>query len=175
MAMRYSKTRFRGAPRPITDSFIERAGRIGALEVKSSQAPLPRLLFEHANDRFARTSSLRPRSEVTKPYFAATVKKSDSHYSTVCFGDDAEIIFRRQPREKVPWGLVLEPFGQRVGVTVVVERAQFGDRAPQYPGCRLGVSWLGFAHRNRHMRRPTMTRSRSMSSSAATLGNTPQR
>src|SRR5258706_10243989 len=113
MAMRYSKTRFRGAPRPITDSFIERAGRIGAVEVKPPQAPLPRLLFEHANDRFARTSSLRPRSEVTKPYLAAPVKKSNSHYSTACFRDDAKIIFRRQPREKVPRGLVREPLGQR--------------------------------------------------------------
>src|SRR6266853_3700890 len=126
--------------------------------MKFSQAPLSRLLFERDKDRLAQTLSLRPRSEVTKPYFAAPVKKSNSRYSTACFRDDAEIIFRRQPREKVPRGLVREPWGQRVGVTAVVERAQFGDRAPQYPGCRLGVSWLGFAHRNRYMRRPTMTR-----------------
>src|SRR6266850_2870045 len=143
--------------------------------MKFSRAPLPRLLFEHPKDRLAQTLSLRPRSEITKPYFAAPVKKSNSPYLIVCFRDDAEIVFRRQPREKVPRGLVLEPFGQRVGVTAVVERAQFGDRAAQNPGRRLGVSWLGFAHGDHHMRRPTITRSRSMSSSAATLGNTPQR
>src|SRR5712675_1354181 len=143
--------------------------------MKFSQAPLSRLLFERDKDRLAQTLSLRPRSEITKPYFAAPVKKSNSRYLTACFRDDAEIVFRRQPREKVPWGFVREPLGQRVGVTAVVERAQFGDRAAQYRGCRLGVSWLSLAHGNHHMRRPTITRSRSMPSSAATLGNTPQR
>ncbi len=78
-------------------------------------------------DRFAKTLSLRPWSEITKPYLAAPVKKSNSHYSIICFRDDAEIIFGRQPREKVPWGLVREPLGKCVGVTVVVERAQFSD------------------------------------------------
>src|SRR5467141_4083078 len=121
-------------------------------------------------DRLAQTLSLRSWSEITKPYFAAPVKKSHPHYLIVSFRDDAEIIFRRQPREKVPRGLVREPFGQRVGVAVVVERAQFGDRSAQYRGCRLGVFWLSLAHGAPHMRRPTITRSRSMSSSAATLG-----
>ncbi len=78
-------------------------------------------------DRFPQTSSLRPWSEITKPYFAAPVKKSDSHYLIVCFRDDAEIVFLRQPREKVPWSLVREPLGKRVGIAVVVERAQFSN------------------------------------------------
>src|SRR6266481_7155380 len=106
--------------------------------MKFSQAPLSRLLFERDKDRLAQTLSLRPRSEVTKPYFAAPVKKSNSRYSTACFRDDAEIIFRRQPREKVPRGLVREPLGKRAGVAAVVERAQFSDRPTQYLGRRLG-------------------------------------
>src|SRR5712691_11319278 len=103
-------------------------------------------------DRFARTSSLRPWSEITKPYFAAPVKQSDSHYLVVCFRDDAEIVFLRQPREKVPRGLVREPLGERASVVVVVERAQFSDRPTQHLGCRLGVFRLSFAHDNHFLR-----------------------
>ena len=103
-------------------------------------------------DRFAQTSSLRSRSEITKPYFAAPVKQSDSHYLVVCFRDDAEIVFLRQPREKVPWSLVREPLGKRASVAVVVERAQFSDRATQHLGCRLGVFRFSFAHGNHFLR-----------------------
>ncbi len=74
-------------------------------------------------DRLAQTSSLRPRSEITKPYLATAVKKSNPHYPIFCFRNDAEMILVRQPREKVPWGLVREPLGKRAGVTVVVECA----------------------------------------------------
>jgi len=57
-------------------------------------SPLPRLLFERDKDRLAQTLSLRPWSEIAKPYFAAPVKKPKPHYLIVCFRDDAEIIFR---------------------------------------------------------------------------------
>src|SRR5882762_4143985 len=74
------------------------------------------------------------------------MKKPNADHVAVGFSDHAEIVVTCQPREEVLWRLVREPFPKRIGITPMIERAQFRDRATQYIGRRLGVSWMCIAH-----------------------------